>query len=72
MSVPRCAIDGSNCADGYGEYADGEECSLRSGCEAHRAYLDSPEKAESDRLEAESMAEIQAAHDRGDFDIIPF
>ncbi|MEG4065698.1 hypothetical protein [Microcoleus sp. SVA1_A1] len=72
MAVPICAIDGSNCADGYGDYEDGEECHRRTECEAYRAYLDSPEKAESDRREAENSKRIQEALDRGEVPDPPF
>ncbi|MEG4420814.1 hypothetical protein QUA70_19805 [Microcoleus sp. LAD1_D5] len=72
MAVPTCAIDGSNCADGYGEYEDGEECQLRDKCDALKAYLDSPEKAESDRREAEEMDRIRKASNDANLDEVRF
>ena len=49
MSVSKCPI-GNSCELDQGEY-----CSWETECNKHQEYLDSPEKAESDRKFAEDM-----------------
>ncbi|MEG4420813.1 hypothetical protein QUA70_19800 [Microcoleus sp. LAD1_D5] len=64
--MAKCPID-NECELDQGEY-----CSWESECHKHREYLDSPEKAESDRRDAENNARIREALDRGETPDPPF
>jgi len=66
MSVSKCPI-GNSCELDQGEY-----CSWETECNKHQEYLDSPEKAEDDRRDAENSARIREALDRGEVPDPPF